>query len=134
MEQPLDTLSDVNIGRTVAAMAASTVLMGALAVPAHAGPPSYGSNGVFNVVTNLRPGWTTATIEPGRYRVDQAPSMPPYQSALGFWYRCHDFPCSPSHPWNVIASAPAHRTAPTFVDVLPTDVAVALHNVTLTVA
>lgn len=106
----------------------------ALASPAHAGPPSYGSNGVFNVTTNPRPGWTTASIEPGRYRVDQAPSMFPYQSAPGFWYRCHNFPCSPSYPGNLIASGGAIRDVPTFVDILPSDVAVALHNVTLTVA
>ena len=124
----------MNIGRSVAAVAAAAVLSGALAVPASAGPPSYGSNGVFGVATNPRPGWTTASIEPGRYRVDQAPSMAPYQSAQGFWYRCHNFPCSPSFPANVIASAPANRNAATFVDILPTDVAVALHNVTLTVA
>lgn len=124
----------MNTGRTVAAMAIGAVLTGALAVPAHAGPPSYGSNGVFSVSTNPRPGWTTSSIEPGRYRVDQAPSMLPYQSAQGFWYRCHNFPCSPSYPANVIASAPAVRNAPTFVDILPSDVAVALHNVTLTVA
>lgn len=115
-------------------MAAGVLLSATLAVPAHAGPPSYGSNGVFNVSTNPRPGWTTASIEPGRYRVDQAPSMFPYQSAQGFWYRCGNFPCSPSYPANVIASGPADRAAPTFVDILPTDVAVALHNVTLTVA
>lgn len=124
----------MNTGRNVAAIAAGAVLTATLAIPAHAGPPSYGSNGVFNVATNPRPGWTTALIEPGRYRVDQAPSMLPYQSAQGFWYRCHDFPCSPSYPANVIASAPADRNAPTFVDILPTDVAVALHNVTLTIA
>jgi hypothetical protein len=124
----------VNTWRTVEAMTASAVLMGTITATAHAGPPSYGSNGVFSVATNPRPGWTTASIEPGRYRVDQAPSMPPYQSAQGFWYRCHSFPCSPSYPGNVIASAPADRNAPTFVDILPTDVAVALHNVTLTVA
>ncbi|AMO62451.1 Uncharacterised protein [Mycolicibacterium phlei] len=118
----------------LAAVSTATVLAGVLAAPAQAAPPSYGSNGVFNVSTNLRPGWTTAVIEPGRYRVDQAPSMPPYQSAQGFWYRCSDFPCTPGHPGNVIASGPADRNAPTFVDILPTDVAVALHNVTLTVA
>ena len=121
-------------GRNLAAMATSAVLMGIVAAPAHAGPPSYGSNGVFGVATNPQPGWTTASIEPGRYRVDQAPSMAPYQSAQGFWFRCHRFPCSPYYPGNVIASAPADRNAATFVDILPTDVAVALHNVTLTVA
>jgi len=60
--------------------------------------------------------------------------MFPYQSAPGFWYRCHSFPCSPSFPGNVIASGPADRNAPTFVDILPTDAGVALNNVTLTLA
>lgn len=125
---------NVGPGSKVAILAMGVVLAGALAPAAQAGPPSYGSNGVFNVSTNPRPGWATATIEPGRYRVDQAPSMAPYQSAQGFWYRCHNYPCSPSYPANVITSAPADRNAPTFVDILPSDVAVALHNVTLTVA
>ena len=118
----------------VAATAAAALLTVALAAPAYAAPPSYGSNGVFNVATNPRDGWATAFIQPGRYRVDQAPSMFPYQSAQGFWYRCHNFPCSPSFPGNVIASGPAVRGVPTFMDILPTDVAVSLHNVTLTIA
>lgn len=112
--------------------AASALLAATLAVPAHANPPSYGSNGVFGVTTNPREGWATAYIEPGRYRVDQAPSMAPYQSAPGHWFRCHNFPCSPSFPGNVIASGAAIRDVPTFMDVLPSDVGVWLGNVTLT--
>jgi hypothetical protein len=128
-----DTLHSVK--PTVAVTVAGVVLVAVLAVPAHASPPSYGSNGVFGVATNPRDdGWVTAYIQPGHYRVDQAPSMFPYQSAPGFWYRCHNFPCSPSFPGNVIASGPAVRDAPTFMDVLPTDTAVALNNVTLTIA
>ncbi|MGV0716950.1 hypothetical protein ABQE93_16230 [Mycolicibacterium sp. XJ662] len=115
-------------------MAIGALVAGALAGPAQASPPSYGSNGVFGVSTNPTEGWATAYIAPGRYRVDQAPSMAPYQSAPGFWYRCHSFPCSPSFPGSVIASGAAIRDVPTFVDVLPSDVAVALHNVTLTAA
>ncbi|MGV0799183.1 hypothetical protein ABQF26_19565 [Mycolicibacterium elephantis] len=115
-------------------MATAALLAAATAVPAQASPPSYGSNGVFGVATNPTDGWATAYIQPGRYRVDQSPSMAPYQSAPGFWYRCHAFPCSPGFPGNVIASGAAVRDAPTFVDVLPSDVAVALHNVTLTAA
>jgi hypothetical protein len=128
----LDTLLEMN--PKLATAAAAALLAVTLAVPANAAPPSYGSNGVFNVTTNPRDGWATAFIPPGRYRVDQAPSMFPYQSAPGFWYRCHNFPCSPSFPWNVIASGPAQRNVPTFVDILPSDVAVSLHNVTLTIA
>uniref|UniRef100_UPI0021F36854 hypothetical protein n=2 Tax=Mycobacteriaceae TaxID=1762 RepID=UPI0021F36854 len=90
----------------VAATAAAALVAVTLAAPAYASPPSYGSNGVFNVATNPRDGWATAFIQPGRYRVDQAPSMFPYQSAPGFWYRCNNFPCSPSFPANVIASGP----------------------------
>jgi hypothetical protein len=118
----------------VAVTAAAALLAVALAAPAAAAPPSYGSNGVFNVATNPRDGWATAFIQPGRYRVDQAPSMFPYQSVPGFWYRCHNFPCSPSFPGNVIASGAAVRDVPTFMDILPSDVAVALNNVTLTIA
>jgi len=114
--------------------AAGALLAVALAVPAHASPPSYGSNGVFGVATNPRDGWATAYIQPGRYRVDQAPSMFPYQSAPGFWYRCHNFPCSPGFPGNVIASGAAIRDVATFVDILPSDVGVSLNNVTLTAA
>jgi hypothetical protein len=105
-----------------------------LAAPAHAAPPSYGSNGVFGVATNPRDGWVTAYIQPGRYRVDQAPSMFPYQSAPGFWVRCHNFPCGPGFPGNIIAGGAAIRDVPTFMDVLPSDVAVWLGNVTLTIA
>jgi hypothetical protein len=134
----LDTLNSVNIGRRsagkLAVTAASLLLAAALAAPAHASPPSYGSNGVFGVATNPRDGWVTAYIQPGRYRVDQAPSMAPYQSAPGSWFRCHNLPCGPSFPGNVIASGAAIRDVPTFMDVLPTDVAVWLGNVTLTVA
>ena len=119
----------------VTVTAATVVMAGVLAAPAHASPPSYGSNGVFGVGSNPgADGWVTAFIQPGRYQVDQAPSMFPYQSAPGFWYRCHSFPCSPSFPGNVIASGPAVRDAPTFVDILPTDAGVALNNVTLTLA
>ncbi|MGV0794167.1 hypothetical protein [Mycolicibacterium sp. XJ1819] len=117
-----------------AASVAGALLALTVAAPlGHASPPSYGSNGVFGVTTNPRDGWTTAYIPPGRYRVDQAPSMFPYQSAPGFWFRCHTFPCGPSFPGNVIASGAAVRDVPTFMDVLPGDVAVSLNNVTLTV-
>jgi hypothetical protein len=136
LDQRLDTLNSVNSGRRspVAVTVASALLAAALAAPAHASPPSYGSNGVFGVATNPRDGWVTAYIQPGRYRVDQAPSMVPYQSAPGFWFRCHNVPCGPGFPGSVIASGAAVRDVPTFMDVLPSDVAVWLGNVTLTVA
>lgn len=117
----------------MAGIAAGALLTLSAVGPAAASPPSYGSNGVFGVTTNPRDGWAKAYLPPGRYRVDQAPSMPPYQSAPGSWYRCRDFPCGPGFPGNVIASGAAIRDVPTFVDVLPTDVAVALHNVTFTI-
>ena len=104
-----------------------------LAPPAFAAP-AYGSNGVFGVTTQPREGWSTTFIPPGRYRVDQSPSMQPYQSPPGFWLRCQDFPCAPTSPGNIIGNGDALRDAPTFVDILPTDVAIALHNVTLTPA
>jgi len=94
--------------------------------------PSYGSNGVFAVTGHDVPGWATTFIPPGRYRADQAPSLAPFQSAPGFWLRCSAFPCSPHHPQHITAGGAPVRDAPTFVDILPTDVAVFLGNTTLT--
>jgi hypothetical protein len=94
-------------------------------------PPSYGSNGVFGVGVDNPDPRATAVIPPGTYRVDQAPSMQPYQSAPGFWYRCDDFPCGPGYP-SVIGTGAAQRDTATVMQILPTDVAVTLHNVTLT--
>lgn len=87
---------------------AGLLLAALFAVPANADPVTYGSNGVFGVGAEPPEGWATASIPPGRYRVDQSPSMYPYLSPPGFWLRCNDF--------------------------LPTDVALSLNNVTLTVA
>jgi hypothetical protein len=101
-----------------------------LASPATAG--TYGSNGVFGVDPAKGEGWVTAYIPPGRYRVDQAPSMYPYQSAPGLWLRCNNYLCAHNYPGHIIASGEAIRDVPTFMDVLPTDVAVSLNNVTLT--
>ena len=95
---------------------------------------TYGSNGVFGVGAEPPAGWATASIPPGRYRVDQSPSMYPYLSPPGFWLRCNNFPCAGNFPAHIIASGEAIRDQPTFVDILPTDVAVSLNNVTLTVA
>jgi hypothetical protein len=116
------------------ATAAACALTGGLlpAVPAHAVP--YGSNGVFGVTTQPRDGWATTFIPPGHYRVDQSPSMQPYQSAPGQWFRCREFPCAGTSPGNIIATGAALRHEPTFLDILPTDVAVSLLNVTLTPA
>lgn len=120
----------------VSALAAAGALAsaGILVAPAGAAPVSYGSNGVFGVSTQPREGWATTFIPPGRYRVDQAPSMQPYQSAPGYWLRCSTFPCAGTFPANIIATGGALRDAPTFVDILPGDVAVNLYNVTLTAA
>lgn len=117
------------------ALAAASTLASAcvLATPAGAAPV-YGSNGVFGVTTQPRDGWATTYIPPGRYRVDQSPSMQPYQSAPGYWLRCSNFPCTGTSPGNIIGTGGALRDAPTFVDILPSDVAVSLYNVTLTVA
>ncbi len=60
--------------------------------------------------------------------------MQPYQSPPGRWFRCSNFPCTPTSPENIIGTGAALRDAPTFVDIAPSDVAVALHNVTLTPA
>ena len=122
---------------SLAVTAAGAMLAGiVLAASAHADPvilpPSYGSNGVFGVGTDPRGGWATRFIPPGRYRVDQAPSMFPYQSAPGFWLRCNNFPCAPNYPDHIIASEPAIRDSSTFMDIQAGDVAVSLNNVTLT--
>ncbi|WP_371287054.1 hypothetical protein [Mycobacterium sp. PS03-16] len=116
----------------VAATAAATVLAGVALAPTAAATPSYGSNGLFGVNEQAAQGWATAFIIPGRYRVDQAPSMPPYQSAPGFWLRCSAFPCAIEVGGNIIAKGDAIRDVPTFVDVSPTDAGVRLYNVTLT--
>ncbi|MDY6995868.1 MAG: hypothetical protein SW019_04690 [Actinomycetota bacterium] len=114
-------------------MAAGVLAALSAAAPA-AAVPVYGSNGVFGVTTQPRDDWATAYIPPGRYRVDQSPSMQPYQSPPGFWLRCSDFPCAGTAPANIITTGAAERDTATFVEILPSDVAVALHNVTLTAA
>jgi hypothetical protein len=120
--------------RRLAATATSALLTGlVLAAPGYAAP-SYGSNGVFAVGTEPREGWATTFIPPGRYRVDQSPSMYPYLSPPGFWLRCNNFPCAGNFPAHIIATGHAVRDQPTFMDILPTDVAVSMHNVTLTAA
>jgi hypothetical protein len=103
----------------------------AFAAPAAAGP-SFGSNGLFGVDEQASQGWATSFIPPGRYRVDQAPSMQPYQSAPGFWLRCSGFPCVIESGGNIIGRGDAIRDVPTFVDIAPTDAGVRLYNVTLT--
>jgi hypothetical protein len=119
----------------LATLAACALLAAAaLVAPASASAGTYGSNGVFGVHPDQGEGWVTAYIPPGRYRVDQAPSMFPYQSAPGFWLRCNNFLCAPNYPGNIIARGDAVRDVPTFMDVLPSDVAVFLGNVTLTTA
>ena len=131
-----DALSTLHGVKSIvsAVIAAGLASAGILAGPAIASPGSYGSNGVFGVSTQPREGWATTFIPPGRYRVDQSPSMRPYQSAPGYWLRCRDFPCAGTSPANIIATGGALRDAPTFVDILPDDVAVSLYNVTLTAA
>jgi hypothetical protein len=116
------------------AAAAACALAGSVLSMAPANAVPYGSNGVFGVTTQPRDGWATSYIPPGRYRVDQSPSMQPYQSPPGIWFRCSNFPCAATFPANIIGTGSALRDAPTFVDVLPTDVAVALLNVTFTPA
>ena len=115
---------------------AACALLAAAAVvaPASAHAGTYGSNGVFGVHADQGEGWVTAYIPPGRYRVEGAPGVYPYLSPPGFWLRCDNFLCAPNYPGNIIARGDAVRDVPTFMDVLTSDVAVALHNVTLTSA
>jgi hypothetical protein len=114
------------------AVVAAALLL--VCAPVAAGAPSYGSNGLFGVDTEASAGWATAFIPPGHYRVDQAPSMAPYQSAPGLWLRCNAFPCALEWPGHIIARGDAVRDEPTFVDILPGDAGVRLYNVTLTPA
>ena len=116
------------------AVFAACALLASVSMAAPASAGAYGSNGVFGVDPTQGGGWVTAYIPPGRYRVDQAPSMYPYQSAAGFWLRCNNYLCAPNYPGHIIASGEAIRDVPTFMDVLPSDVAVSLNNVTLTTA
>jgi hypothetical protein len=119
-------------------MTAAGVVLAAVivAAPAHADPVTYGSNGVFGVGVQAPHGWATASIPPGRYRVDQSPSKYPYQGPPGFWLRCNDFPCAGNISGHIVivATGEAVRDQPTFMEIVPTDVAVSLNNVTLTVA
>jgi hypothetical protein len=116
------------------AVFAACILLTSVGVAGPANAGTYGSNGVFGVDPTQGEGWVTAYIPPGRYRVDQAPSMYPYQSAPGFWLRCNNYLCAPNYPANIIARGDAIRDVPTFMDVAPSDVAVSLNNVTLTTA
>lgn len=104
------------MNRVGTGLVAGLLLAALFAVPANADPENYGSNGVFGVGAEPPEGWATASIPPG------------------FWLRCNDFPCAGNLPGHIVASGEAVRDQPTFVDILPTDVAVSLNNVTLTVA
>lgn len=117
-----------------AALAAGVLVSGAvLAAPAQAEPPRYGSNGIFGVNQSVS-GWVTSFIPPGRYRVEQAHSMPPYQSAPGYWYRCSALPCAGNYPGHIIATGGTPPGGSEFMDILPSDTAVYLYNVDLTLA
>ena len=112
-------------------IAASTLAGVILAAPAHADPsvypPSYGSSGVFGVGNQTRDG-LTAFIPPGRDRASEAPGI---FKAPGFWLRCNDLPCTPTYPAHIIGTGDASQDSP-LVEILPSDTAVYLFNVTLT--
>ena len=59
------------------AVFAACALLASVSMAAPASAGAYGSNGVFGVDPAQGEGWVTAYIPPGRYRVDQAPSMYP---------------------------------------------------------
>ncbi len=111
--------------------AGALVATAVLSAPANADPPvyppSYGSNGMFAVGTQSRDGWT-AFIPPGRYLLDEAPGI---FKAPGFWLRCSAMPCTPTYPGHIIGTGDVSQG---FVDILPSDAAVYLFNVTLTFA
>ena len=96
-------------------MTAAVALLAGLgfAAPAHADPPSYGSNGVFGVGDKPTNGWATASIPPGRYRVDQSPSMYPYLSPPGFLVAVQQLPLRgklsrPHHRQRECVTGPEH--------------------------
>ncbi len=89
-------------------------------------PPSYGSSGAYAVGGHAVDG-LTASIPPGHYRVDAAPGI---FKAPGFWLRCSDIPCAPTHPENIIGNGDLPDS--TLMEILPTDTAVYLFNTTLT--
>ena len=60
--------------------------------------------------------------------------MYPYLSPPGFLAAVQQLPCAGNFPDHIIGTGEALRDQPTFVDILPTDVAVSLNNVTLTIA
>jgi hypothetical protein len=109
--------------------AASAVLAAVvLAASAQADPPPqprYGSSGTFGVNGHKRDELTTY-IPPGHYRVQEAPGI---FKAPGFWLRCNDIPCTPTNPGHIIATGEPGDDA--IMEILPTDAAVYLFNVTL---
>jgi hypothetical protein len=107
--------------------AASAVLAAVvLAASAQADPPRYGSSGTFGVNGQKRDE-LTAFIPPGHYRVDEAPGI---FKAPGFWLRCNDIPCTTTYPGHIIATGGPGDDA--IMEILPSDTAVYLFNVTLT--
>jgi hypothetical protein len=119
----------------LALIATGGVLACVVAAPAHADPPiyppRYGSNGTFGVGTVPRDG-VTAFIPPGHYTVEQSPEPWFRPKAPGFWLRCNGIPCTPTHPEHIIGNGDMPDAS--VVDILPTDTAVYLFNVTLTFA
>ena len=89
-------------------------------------PPRYGSSGTFGVNGQKRDE-LTAFIPPGHYRVAEAPGI---FKAPGFWLRCNDIPCTPTYPGHIIATGGPGDDA--IMEILPSDTAVYLFNVTLT--
>jgi hypothetical protein len=88
-------------------------------------PPRYGSSGTFGVLGQKRDE-LTSYIPPGHYRVQEAPGI---FKAPGFWLRCNDIPCTPTNPGHIIATGEPGDDA--IMEILPSDTAVYLFNVTL---
>jgi hypothetical protein len=110
---------------------ATSALLAGLAAPVPAAadppvlPPSYGSSGTYAVGTHTHDG-VTSFIPPGHYRVDEAPGI---FKAPGFWLRCNNVPCYPTNPDHIIGTGDVSQE---LMEILPTDAAVYLYNVTLT--
>ncbi len=123
----------MNTGLTLTA--AGALLAGlVVAAPAHADPPSYGSNGVFGVGDRADE-WLGDSQHPaGHVSRRPVPEHVSVSEPAWFLAAVQQLPCAGNYPGHIIASGNALRDQSTFVDILPTDVAVSLGNVTLTIA
>jgi hypothetical protein len=87
---------------------------------------TYSGPGAF-AVGSAPTGGLTAAIPPGRYRAEVNPG-----SSMGSVLRCSDLLCGPGPASDLIAGTPVFAGGSILVQILPTDAAVYLLNVTVT--